>query len=79
MQSQQAYEMGRTTKLVAEHLCTGCGPDWSVIRTGKEKHVVATHTCGNCGPANLAICAAKGSGTAATKGMARTLEEAPLK
>ncbi len=71
--------MGHRAKLVVEHLCTGCGADWSVVGTGKGKHAVAIHTCSNCGSANLACCAAKDSGMVATRGMARTFQEAPLK
>ena len=71
--------MGQTTKRVAQHLCAGCGVDWSVAGTGKGKHAVATHKCSGCGSENLACCSTKGSSDVATKGMGQKFEVAPLK
>ncbi len=71
--------MGQTAKLVAKHLCNGCGTDWSVAGTGKGKHSVATHKCSGCGAEDLACCSPKGSGTVATRGMEQKVQIAPLK
>ncbi len=71
--------MGKRTKLVAQHLCNGCGVDWAVAGTGKAKHAVATHKCSGCGSENLACCSTKGTTDVATKGMGQKFEVAPLK
>jgi hypothetical protein len=68
---------GQTTKLVAKHLCEGCGTEWSVAGSGKGVKTVATHKCGACGAESLACCGAKGTGN--TKGMVQKLDIAPLK
>jgi hypothetical protein len=70
---------GQTTKLVAKHLCEGCGAEWSVAGTGKGTKTVAAHKCSSCGAENLACCGAKGAGDAATKGMTQKPEIAPVK
>lgn len=71
--------MGNTTKLVAQHLCGGCGVDWAIVGTGKAKHAVATHKCSSCGSENLACCSTKGSSDVATKGMGQKFQIAPVK
>jgi hypothetical protein len=71
--------MGKTTKLVAQHLCGGCGVDWAIAGTGKAKHAVAAHKCSGCGSENLACCSTKAAGEVATKGMGQRFEVAPLK
>lgn len=71
--------MGATTKLVAKHMCDGCGNDWSVSGTGKGKQAVAIHKCSGCGSDNLACCSRKGTGEVVTKGMDKKSEIAPLK
>jgi hypothetical protein len=72
--------MGQTTKLVAQHLCSGCATTITVAGQGKAKHDVAAHKCDSCGSANLACCGtAKGSETT-TKGMEKeSVEIAPIK
>jgi hypothetical protein len=70
---------GKTTKLVAQHLCGGCGTDWSVAGTGKARQHVASHKCTACGAENLACCSPKGSSTVATRGMQQPIQVAPLK
>jgi hypothetical protein len=70
---------GKTTKLVAKHLCEGCGVDWSIAGTGKAKHLVATHECSGCGSPDTACCSPRGSNNVATKGMGETFNIAPLK
>jgi NMD protein affecting ribosome stability and mRNA decay len=71
--------MGKTTKLVARHLCDGCGVDWAIAGTGKAKHAIATHKCSSCGSENLGCCSTKGSSDVATKGMGQRFEVAPVK
>lgn len=72
--------MGKTTKLVAQHLCAGCSTDLATAGAGKAKHTVATHKCSGCGAENLACCSAKGANAAvATKGMEKQVQIAPLK
>ena len=70
---------GQTTKLIAQHLCEGCGTDWATKGTGKATVVVASHKCSGCGAENLACCSTKGTGNVATKGMEKKIEVAPLK
>jgi hypothetical protein len=71
--------MGSPTKLVAQHLCPGCGADMSVAGTGKAKHMVTSHKCSSCGAEELACCSPKGSGAVATKGMGPKFKVAPVK
>ncbi len=71
--------MGHTTRLVARHLCDGCGTDWTIAGTGRAKRAVDTHTCSSCGSENLACCSAEGAGQVATKGMGQKFQIAPLK
>jgi hypothetical protein len=71
--------VGQTNKLVARHLCDGCGADMSTAGAGKAKYVVAAHKCTGCGAENLACCAPKGSNDVATKGMEEKIQVAPLK
>jgi hypothetical protein len=52
--------MGQTTKLVARHLCEGCGADITTTGVGKSKQAVAAHNCTGCGSENLACCGPKG-------------------
>ena len=71
--------MGAPGKLVASHLCLGCGADMAVTGTGKAKQTVASHKCSSCGAADLACCSTKGSGAVATKGMEQNFKIAPVK
>jgi hypothetical protein len=72
-------QTGNTTKLVAQHLCGGCGVDWTIAGTGKAKHSVATHKCSGCGSEKLDCCSGKGTGDVATKGMEKKFQVAPVK
>ena len=70
---------GTPRKLVATHLCPGCGTDWAVVGQGKAKAVVGTHKCQSCGAEDIACCSTKaGSNVTATKGMEK-LHVAPVK
>jgi hypothetical protein len=69
----------KPTILVSMHLCEGCATTLSTAGFGKEKHQVATHKCTSCGAENLACCNTKKGSLAATKGMEKKLEVAPLK
>jgi hypothetical protein len=71
--------IGQTTRLIAKHLCDGCGAEWNVAGTGKGKQAVASHKCTACGAENLACCSGMASGTMATKGMDQKIQVAPLK
>ena len=70
---------GLPTKLVAKHLCDGCGVEWRVEGIGKAKHDVTTHKCTSCGSESLACCSTKKGSETATKGMEKNFEIAPLK
>lgn len=70
---------GQTTRIVAKHLCDGCGSEWNVAGTGKAKQAVASHKCTGCGANNLACCSGNGAGNMATKGMDQKIQVAPLK
>jgi len=69
----------KPTILVARHLCDGCGNTWAVSGHGKAKTTTAVHTCTSCGVESLACCSTSKSGAAATKGMEKKFEVAPLK
>jgi hypothetical protein len=71
--------MGQTTKSVVQHLCGGCGSEWTTAGSGKAKLAVATHKCSSCGAENLACCAPKGASDVATKGMGEKFQVAPIK
>ena len=71
--------IGQTTRLIAKHLCDGCGAEWNVAGTGKGKQAIASHKCTACGAENLACCSGTGSGTMATKGMDQKIQIAPVK
>jgi hypothetical protein len=71
--------MGQTTKSVVQHLCGGCGTEWTTAGNGKAKFAVATHKCSSCGAENLACCAPKGVNDVATKGMGEKFQVAPIK
>jgi len=64
---------------VASHLCGGCGNEWVVSGHGKAKITTSVHTCTSCGAASLACCSTSKSGVAATKGMEKKFEVAPVK
>ena len=70
---------GGLTKNVASHLCDGCGVEWKITGHGKAKEAVASHKCTSCGAESLACCSTTKGGTAATKGMDKKFEVAPLK
>jgi hypothetical protein len=69
----------KPTIVVAQHLCDGCGVDWTTSGHGKAKVAVATHKCTSCGAESLACCSTSKSGVAATKGMEKKFEVAPVK
>jgi hypothetical protein len=69
----------KPTIIVARHLCDGCGNKWVVSGHGKAKINTAVHTCTTCGAESLACCSTSKSGVAATKGMAKKFEVAPVK
>ncbi|MBI3415265.1 MAG: hypothetical protein HY043_08090 [Verrucomicrobia bacterium] len=64
---------------VASHLCGGCGNEWVVSGHGKAKTSTAVHTCTSCGTESLACCSISKGGVAATKGMEKKFEVAPVK
>ena len=64
---------------VARHLCEGCGNTWVVSGHGKAKTSTASHTCTSCGAESLACCSTSKSGVAATKGLEKKFEVAPVK
>jgi ribosomal protein S27E len=70
---------GVPTRLVSRHECGGCGNEWVVSGHGKATTVTAIHTCTSCGAKSLACCSTSSSGVAATKGMEKKFEVAPLK
>lgn len=67
------------TKSVSRHGCEGCGTDWNVVGHGKAKVSVASHKCTSCGEASLSCCNTKNRPDAATKGMEKKFEVAPVK
>ena len=70
----------KPTVVVARHLCGGCDTTIAVGGGhGKTKYDVVTHTCNSCGAASLACCSTTKDGNAATKGMEKKFEVAPLK
>jgi hypothetical protein len=69
----------KPTVTVANHLCGGCGNEWVVSGHGKAKTSTAAHTCTSCGAASLACCSTGKSEVAATKGMEKKFEVAPVK
>ena len=64
---------------VARHLCGGCGNEWVVSGHGKAQTTTTVHTCTSCGAESLACCSTSKSGVAATKGMEKKFEVAPVK
>jgi hypothetical protein len=64
---------------VGRHLCEGCGNKWAVSGHGKAATSRALHTCTSCGTETLACCSTSKSGVAATKGMEKKFEVAPVK
>ena len=70
---------GVTTRLVSTHACPGCGNEWVVSGHGKAATATAIHTCTSCGATSLACCSTSKSSVAATKGMEKQFEVAPLK
>ncbi len=69
----------KPTITVTRHLCDGCGNTWVVSGHGKAKTSTAVHTCTSCGVESLACCTTSKSGVAATKGMEKKFEVAPVK
>ena len=69
----------KPTITVANHLCGGCGNELVVSGHGKAKTTTAVHTCTSCGAESLACCSTSKSGVAATKGMEKKFEVAPVK
>ena len=70
---------GVPTKNVTTHECDGCGNTWVLRGHGKAKTMTAVHTCTSCGAESLACCSTSKSGIAATKGMEKKFEVAPVK
>jgi hypothetical protein len=70
---------GVPTKRVSTHECEGCGNTWVVSGHGKAKTSTAVHTCTSCGAESLACCSTSKKGVAATKGMEKKFEVAPVK
>jgi hypothetical protein len=70
---------GVATDSVAQHLCDGCGVDWTISGHGKAKVAVANHNCTSCSAESLACCNTTKGSTFATKGMEKKFEIAPLK
>ncbi len=71
--------MGQTTRLVVRHLCEGCGTQWTTAGTSKGLHAVASHKCTSCGADSLACCGSSAGSRAATQGMEKKPEIAPIK
>ncbi len=69
----------KPTITLASHLCRGCGNEWVVSGHGKAKTSTAAHTCTSCGAESLACCSSSKSSVAATKGMEKAFEVAPIK
>jgi hypothetical protein len=69
----------KSTVPVFKHLCEACQTTLSTVGSGKEMHQVATHQCTSCGSENLACCDTKKASVAATKGMEKQMNVAPLK
>lgn len=69
----------KPTIIVARHLCDGCSNNWVVSGHGKAKTTTAVHVCTSCGAESLACCSTGNSGNAATKGMEKKFEVAPVK
>jgi predicted RNA-binding Zn-ribbon protein involved in translation (DUF1610 family) len=64
---------------VASHLCGGCGNEWVVSGHGKAKTSTSVHKCTSCGAESMACCSTSKSAVAATKGMEKKFEVAPVK
>jgi hypothetical protein len=69
----------KPTVPVFRHLCEGCETTLSTVGSGKGMHQVATHKCTSCGSENLACCDTNKGSVAATKGMEKQMNVAPLK
>jgi hypothetical protein len=65
--------------LVANHLCGGCGNEWVESGHGKAKISTSVHKCTSCGAESMACCSTSKSAVAATKGMEKKFEVAPVK
>lgn len=64
---------------LVRHLCDGCADTITVTGHGKAKHDVVTHKCTSCGAEDAACCNTKKGSDAATKGMEKKPDVAPLK
>ena len=69
----------KPTLLVANHLCGGCGNEWVESGHGKAKTSTSVHKCTSCGAESMACCSTSKSAVAATKGMEKKFEVAPMK
>ena len=69
----------KPTVVVAKHLCTGCGTEWTVVGHGKAKQDIATHKCGSCGAEIAGCCSTRNGEVTASKGVNKKFEVAPLK
>ena len=65
--------------LVERHLCNGCDTTITTVGRGKQATDVAVHKCTECGAETLACCSTSKRSVAATKGMEKKFEVAPLK
>lgn len=70
---------GVPTKKVSTHECEGCGNTWLLKGHGKAKTMMAVRTCTSCGAESLDCCSTSKRGVAATKGMEKKFEVAPVK
>jgi hypothetical protein len=69
----------KPTITVARHLCDGCSSNWVVSGHGKAKTTTAVHASTSCGAESLVCCSTSRSGIAATGGMEKKFEVAPVK
>jgi hypothetical protein len=69
----------KPTVIVANHLCGGCHTTIATVGHGKAKTTAAVHKCAGCGAESLVCCSTSKSGVAATKGMEKNFEIAPVK
>jgi hypothetical protein len=69
----------KPTVTVARHLCEACETTISTVGHGKGKRDIAAHKCTSCGAESRACCSTSKTGVAATPGMEKKFEVAPLK
>ena len=74
-----ARGVNKPTLTATRHLCESCGNDWVVSGHGKGKTTTAVHKCTSCGAESMTCCSTSKSGVAATPGMEKKFEVAPVK